>query len=318
MQSSFIADEGVVGEEGFAPFIGVEQSWRQPWEGRASDSLPDDRITLARWTLPDGPAFDTGTTALQDFYVMGVSLRSTRLMFQQEGKPVFEGHVLPGMLQVTCPDVPARAVFSAGCDILHVLLPATLLNAISSDAFDGMDVAASLRQRPGIIHDACIERLTSALMLADGSFQAYGQLFADSMGMALMSRLLEMYMRPRAMSARARRAGLPNWRLKRVIDFIEAHLAEPVGLENLANAAGLTRMHFARQFRLATGLRPHEYLLRRRIEYAQALIIKERSSLLDVAQRAGFQTQAHFTAVFKKVVGTTPKCWRNSLWVSGE
>lgn len=318
MQSSFMADESVVSEEGFAPYIGVEQSWRQPWEGRASDNVPDDRITLARWTLPDGPAFDTGTTVLQDFYVMGVSLRSTRLTFQQEGKPVFEGHVLPGMCQVTCPDVPARAVFSTGCDILHVLLPATLLNAFSSEAFDGLDGAASLRQRPGIIHDACIERLANALMLADGSFQAYGRLYADSMGMALMSRLLEMNVRPRTTSARARRAGLPNWRLKRVIDFIEAHLAEPVGLEHLANAAGLTRMHFARQFRLATGLRPHEYLLRRRIEYAQMLIVKERSSLLDVAQRAGFQTQAHFTAVFKKVVGTTPKCWRNSLCVSGE
>jgi AraC-like DNA-binding protein len=68
-------------------------------------------------------------------------------------------------------------------------------------------------------------------------------------------------------------------------------------------------MHFAAQFRAATGLRPHEYLLRRRIERAQELLRREPISLSDVALSVGFQTQAHFTTVFKRFVGRTPHRW---------
>jgi AraC-like DNA-binding protein len=105
---------------------------------------------------------------------------------------------------------------------------------------------------------------------------------------------------------------LPKWRLKRAVEFIDAHLADSIGLEDVAQAAGLTRMHFAAQFRAATGLRPHEYLLRRRIECAQQVLADEEYSLLDAAQLAGFRSQAHFTTVFKRVVGATPKRWRDN------
>jgi AraC-like DNA-binding protein len=69
-------------------------------------------------------------------------------------------------------------------------------------------------------------------------------------------------------------------------------------------------MHFASQFRRATGMRPHEYLLRRRIEHAQQLLLKSRHNVLDVALSCGFRSQAHFTTVFKRLVGETPYCWR--------
>jgi AraC-like DNA-binding protein len=69
-------------------------------------------------------------------------------------------------------------------------------------------------------------------------------------------------------------------------------------------------MHFASQFRRATGLRPHEYLLRRRIEHAKRLLLESKHNVLDVALRCGFRTQAHFTTVFKRFVGETPYCWR--------
>jgi AraC-like DNA-binding protein len=69
-------------------------------------------------------------------------------------------------------------------------------------------------------------------------------------------------------------------------------------------------MHFAAQFRAATGLRPHEYLIRRRIERAQELLLTSRLSLVDIAMDVGFRTQAHFTTVFGRFVGETPSVWR--------
>jgi AraC family transcriptional regulator len=119
--------------------------------------------------------------------------------------------------------------------------------------------------------------------------------------------------RDRGAPRRARGSSpLPAWRLKRTFAHIEANLSETVTLADLARAAGLTRMHFAAQFRAATGVRPHEFLLRRRIERAQELMQRSNDTLVAIALDVGFQTQAHFTTVFKRFVGVTPQRWRRA------
>lgn len=104
---------------------------------------------------------------------------------------------------------------------------------------------------------------------------------------------------------------LQKWRLKRVIEYVDNHLAAKISLAGLAAVAGLSRMHFASQFRAATGLRPHEYILRRRIRRAEELLRNSTMAIVEVALTVGFQTQAHFTTVFKRFVGCTPRHWRN-------
>jgi AraC family transcriptional regulator len=103
---------------------------------------------------------------------------------------------------------------------------------------------------------------------------------------------------------------LQKWRLKRVVDYIDNHLADKIGLLELAAVAGLSRMHFASQFRVATGLRPHEFLLRQRIRRAEELLQNDTMTIVEIALNVGFQTQAHFTTVFKRFVGYTPRQWR--------
>jgi AraC family transcriptional regulator len=109
---------------------------------------------------------------------------------------------------------------------------------------------------------------------------------------------------------RRRISALADWRLKRVAAFVEKHLAKPLTLAEIASAAGLTRMHFAAQFRVATGLRPREYVMRRRIERAQCLLAGGALSIVEVALSVGFQNQAHFSTVFRRYVGQTPARWR--------
>jgi AraC family transcriptional regulator len=103
---------------------------------------------------------------------------------------------------------------------------------------------------------------------------------------------------------------LQKWRLKRVIEHVEVNLAQRVTLADMAAAAGFTRMYFAAEFRAATGMRPHHYLLRRRIERARELLRNPEFALVEVALSVGFQTQAHFTTVFKRFAGMTPHRWR--------
>lgn len=107
-------------------------------------------------------------------------------------------------------------------------------------------------------------------------------------------------------------SALAKWRLKKAADYVEAHLDESIRLADLARAVGLTRMHFAAQFRAATGLRPHEFMLRKRVERAKTLLSTSNAPLVDVALNVGFQTQAHFTTVFKRFAGETPLRWRRA------
>jgi AraC-like DNA-binding protein len=95
--------------------------------------------------------------------------------------------------------------------------------------------------------------------------------------------------------------------------YIKAHLSEHITLNDMAAAAGLSPMHFAAQFRAATGYRPHHYLLLCRLEQAKQLMIDSSRSMLDIALEVGFQTQSHFTTVFKRLAGKTPRQWRSEL-----
>ena len=105
---------------------------------------------------------------------------------------------------------------------------------------------------------------------------------------------------------------LQKWRLKRVIEHVDANLSCKVSLLDLAAVAGLSRMHFACQFRAATGLRPHEFLLQRRISRSKELMRGTSMTIAEIALAVGFLTQAHFTTVFKRFVGYTPRQWRTA------
>jgi AraC-like DNA-binding protein len=103
---------------------------------------------------------------------------------------------------------------------------------------------------------------------------------------------------------------LQKWRLKRVVDYIDASMSSKITSRDLAAVAGLSRMHFASQFRVATGQRPHEFLLQRRIRRAAELMRDTTMTIMEIALAVGFQTQAHFTTVFKRFAGCTPRNWR--------
>jgi AraC family transcriptional regulator len=105
---------------------------------------------------------------------------------------------------------------------------------------------------------------------------------------------------------------LQKWRLKRVTEYVDTNLSNKISLLDLAAVAGLSRMHFACQFRAATGLRPHEFLLRRRIWRSEELMRGTSMTIAEIALTVGFLTQAHFTTVFKRFVGYTPRRWRTA------
>jgi AraC-like DNA-binding protein len=102
----------------------------------------------------------------------------------------------------------------------------------------------------------------------------------------------------------------PARHLLRARDLADARYFEPLGVEDLARAAGLSRAHFSREFRRAFGESPHAYLLTRRLERAAALLRATDRTVADVCLSVGLQSVGSFTTSFKRTYGVTPTAYR--------
>jgi AraC family transcriptional regulator len=98
---------------------------------------------------------------------------------------------------------------------------------------------------------------------------------------------------------------------RRVLSYVEEHLAQPLSLAELANVAGMSVRHFCRAFRAGLCCSPHQYLLRQRIERAKGLIAARDMPLAEVAQAVGFSDQSQFTRTFRRHAGITPATHRD-------
>jgi len=105
----------------------------------------------------------------------------------------------------------------------------------------------------------------------------------------------------------------PARHLLRARDLVDARYAEPLEVEDLAAAAGLSRAHFSREFRAAFGASPHAYLLTRRLERAAALLRNTDRSVAEVCMDVGLRSVGSFTTSFKRAYGKTPTAYRESF-----
>ncbi|MEY9626130.1 AraC family transcriptional regulator [Sinorhizobium fredii] len=109
------------------------------------------------------------------------------------------------------------------------------------------------------------------------------------------------------------RRGLSERQVKRVTAYMRENFAEDIQLQELADLVNLSRFHFCRAFRLATGQTPYGWLTRQRIAHAKELLKNPTLRIIDVAVIVGYETQSSFAAIFRKVVGLTPSEFRRRL-----
>jgi AraC-like DNA-binding protein len=102
----------------------------------------------------------------------------------------------------------------------------------------------------------------------------------------------------------------PARHLLRARDLVDARYSEPLGVDDLARCAGLSRAHFSRQFRHAFGESPHAYLLTRRLERAAALLRASDRSVADICFAVGLRSVGSFTTSFTRTYGTSPAAYR--------
>jgi AraC family transcriptional regulator len=107
-----------------------------------------------------------------------------------------------------------------------------------------------------------------------------------------------------------RRRGLQQHKLHVALCYIEDRIGEPIGVRDLAAQLHMSPFHFARRFKQAVGHPPHAYITQVRIERAKRLLASSTLPLVNIAMAVGYRTQAHFTGVFHKTVGSTPRTYR--------
>ena len=105
----------------------------------------------------------------------------------------------------------------------------------------------------------------------------------------------------------------PARHLLRAKDLADARYFEPLGVDDMASAAGLSKAHFSREFRAAFGESPHAYLLTRRLERAAALLRNTDRSVADICFDVGLQSVGSFTTSFTRMFGTSPLAYRDAF-----
>lgn len=108
------------------------------------------------------------------------------------------------------------------------------------------------------------------------------------------------------------RPGLAPWQIRRVNAYIDTNLDGTIRNRDLAALARLSEFHFNVVFRNSTGESPHAYLMRRRMERAQGLMLSTRMPLCEIASECGLADQAHLTRLFRRLVGDSPAAWRRA------
>jgi len=286
--------------------------WRIPPDTSSATGIPAEQSATTSWsTLRFEKASDVrieATDLAANLFYLRTPVTGE---FWVDGRHVFTGRKPPQSLLVTNAAKSKRVVLHDPVSVFRLYLPQALLQESYEHVVRHAPSTEMVLPDYEYPTDTTVQRLVQALVSAEHCDQGFGRVFLDSIGLAIASRLtanhLGLQCGPRGKGA------LATWRLNRVTDYVEAALDTPIALRDMATEAGLTRMHFAAQFRASTGLSPHEYLLRRRIARAQKLLLDPDLPIAGIALDVGFQTQAHFTVVFKKIVGETPGRWRKHL-----
>jgi len=134
--------------------------------------------------------------------------------------------------------------------------------------------------------------------------------YAQALSLVLVHELIRLE-RTASVAVRPLRGGLPAWQQKRIVEFIEAHLAEEISLTVLAELADLSLFHFARAFTQSFGVPPHRYHMARRMDRARSLLQRPALSVTQIGVQIGFRETSSFTKAFRRFTGLTPTEYRH-------
>jgi AraC family transcriptional regulator len=198
-------------------------------------------------------------------------------------------------------------------EALHLYVPTVAFARLMDDYNLPAVPGRSIRYSCGV-QDEVINQIGLSVLSEMMSPTAAGRMLVETSSLLLAARLEHTHsetglIRPPIPSGHR----LDDGRLRRVLTYIEEHLAEDIAVADLANVACLSIFHFTRAFAATMGVPPHRYVSQRRLESAKAMIATARASLAEIALDCRFSSQSSFTRAFRRATGMTPAEYRRTL-----
>lgn len=205
-------------------------------------------------------------------------------------------------------EVRWRGLSTAPTRTFHVLMSPDLL-ARTADEVAGSTPGSRALVGRSAFRDPLLSQIGFALWRELEAPSPASNLYAQSAAQLLAVHLLRHYTAA-GMAIKEPVGRLTPLHLRRVVDFVQAHLGQDLSLEVLAQQSGYSAYHFSRLFRQTTGESPHQFVVRQRIERARQLLEDPDVPLAHVALASGFASQSHLTEHFKRHFGMTPRVYR--------
>jgi AraC family transcriptional regulator len=260
------------------------------------------RQTISEWTMPP----------LENHCIL-VQLGRSLKVAARIGEQSFEQSLPPGTITIIPAGLPMhwQQEDATPNHALQLYLDPQFLRA-TAESIDVDYSHISIAPQFGI-RDAHLHHIGMSLLHELKDANVIGRHYADSLAKVLAMQLVRRY--SYLNDLRTSRGGMAPRKLRRAIEFINENLdqEQTVTLAAVAEEVQMSYFHFSRAFKQSTGVSPTAYMTKQRIERAKKLLAETDLPIADIALRAGFASQSHFTTTFRKLVWNTPKAYREML-----
>jgi len=250
---------------------------------------------------------DVEVPAMRDYMIVAYRRGATAMRRRIDGDWITET-LGPGDVSLLTRAAGSHWVWPENIEVVHVYLTQDELAATCREMYEhdveDVELHDTIKANDPAIHRTAMQIAQEAAQGAAG-----GKLMVDALTSQLAVHILRRHARVQFRECGGD-GGLTFRQDRAVRDYIQHHLARAITLDDLAGQAGMSRFHFARRFRSATGTTPHEFLLQQRVKRARTMLERTNTPLPEIARECGFADQSHLTREFKKRVGMTPGAYR--------
>ncbi|MGK7930621.1 MAG: helix-turn-helix domain-containing protein [Microcystaceae cyanobacterium] len=266
-----------------------------------------ENINVERLLNPPGE----GNYLSEDNHTLYLSLAPQPLQYLQvQDDLTYQGLYHQGGMLITPVNTPLFVRWEGEEDCLQIQIKRQFLQHIAQETC--IQDCDRLKLMPQFqVRDQQLEAIARMLLTEHQQEQPMGQLYLDSLANILAVNLLR-YHTIKKPDIPSYQGGLPPRHLKRILDYIDAHLDQEIQLANLAQLLDISQFHFSRLFKQSTGNSPYQYLIQQRIERAKCLLKETDQPIMEIAFDCGFNSHSHLTKRFRQVMGITPKEYRGS------
>jgi AraC-like DNA-binding protein len=282
------------------------------WQSPTIESAPP-HVYVTRWAgEPAGSPLEVSSD-YNDKHFITYTTKRTEELYWVGNKSYTSGIISPGAVFLQGPTTQRRrAIVSSPFDFYRIFFSSEVI-AECFEAANGRSANREIQLFDSqFSDDKLVRELTRSIINVGRDRLPLGSLYVESAGLTLAMHLIRSSCGKCSSMGSRYSVSLARWRLNRVLEYIDANMGKKITLAELSGVADLSRMHFAAQFKAATGMSPHAYVTTNRIEHAKRLLRDPDLAITDVAAILGFSSQAHLTSVFRQIVGATPHKWRQS------